>query len=100
MTRPHFCQLSERHFGAGSDGMIWNPSPPLRTSKCAFSTPTASEARMCGNGIRCVGKYVYEKEYTGKTHLTIETLSGIRTLDLALNPESAACIGGYGYCRL
>jgi diaminopimelate epimerase len=43
-----------------------------------------SEARMCGNGIRCVGKYVYDKGYTDKTHLTIETLSGIKTLDLLI----------------
>lgn len=40
---------------------------------------------MCGNGIRCVGKYVYDKGYTDKKHLTIETLSGIRTLDLQVS---------------
>ena len=41
-----------------------------------------SEAKMCGNGIRCVGKYVFDKGYTDKTHLTVETLSSIKTLDL------------------
>ena len=43
-----------------------------------------SEAMMCGNGIRCVGKYVYDKGYTDKTHLAVETLSGIRTLDMQI----------------
>jgi diaminopimelate epimerase len=43
-----------------------------------------SEAKMCGNGIRCVGKYVYDKGIIGKTHLTVETLSGIKTLDLSV----------------
>ena len=77
-------KLSERHFGAGSDGMIWISKSTIADFKMRIFNADGSEARMCGNGIRCVGKYVYEKGYTGKTHLTIETLSGIRTLDLAL----------------
>ena len=47
-----------------------------------------SEAKMCGNGIRCVGKYVYDKGYTDETHLTIETLSGIRTLEFDVRSGS------------
>ena len=43
-----------------------------------------SEAKMCGNGIRCVGKFVYDKGYTDKTHLSVETLSGVKTLDLQI----------------
>lgn len=43
-----------------------------------------SEAKMCGNGIRCVGKYVFDKGYTDRTHLRIETLSGLRELDLQI----------------
>ena len=75
-------KLSDRHFGAGSDGMIWiTPSQTADFGMRIFNAD-GSEAKMCGNGIRCVGKYVYDKGYTNKTHLRIETLSGIRTLDL------------------
>ncbi len=75
-------RLSERHFGAGSDGMIWiTPSETADFGMRIFNAD-GSEAMMCGNGIRCVGKYVYDRGYTDKTHLIIETLSGLRTLDL------------------
>ena len=54
-------QLSDRHFGAGSDGMIWiSPSTVADFSMRIFNAD-GSEAKMCGNGIRCVGKYVYDK---------------------------------------
>ena len=77
-------RLSERHFGAGSDGMIYiGPSDKADFSMRIFNAD-GSEAMMCGNGIRCVGKYVYDKGYTDKTRLTIETLSGIKTLTLHL----------------
>lgn len=75
-------KLSERHFGAGSDGMIYISPSKIADFKMRIFNADGSEAKMCGNGIRCVGKYVYDKGYTDKTHLTIETLSGIRTLDL------------------
>ena len=75
-------RLSDRHFGPGSDGMIWiSPSEKADFSMRIFNAD-GSEARMCGNGIRCVGKYVYDKGYTDKTRLTIETLAGLRTLEL------------------
>lgn len=75
-------RLSERHFGAGSDGMIWIYPSDRADFNMRIYNADGSEAAMCGNGIRCVGKYVFEKGYTQKTHLTIETRSGIRTLDL------------------
>lgn len=75
-------RLSDRHFGPGSDGMIWiSPSNKADFSMRIFNAD-GSEARMCGNGIRCVGKYVYDKGYTDKTRLTIETLAGLRSLEL------------------
>jgi len=75
-------RLSDRHFGAGADGMIYiAPSVAADFSMRIFNAD-GSEAKMCGNGIRCVGKYLYDKGYTDRTSLTIETLSGIRTLDL------------------
>ncbi|MBQ8358131.1 MAG: diaminopimelate epimerase [Clostridia bacterium] len=75
-------KLSERHFGAGSDGMIYISPSAVADFKMRIFNADGSEAKMCGNGIRCVGKYVYDKGYTDKTRLRIETLSGIRTLDL------------------
>lgn len=75
-------QLSDRHFGAGSDGMIYICPSSVADFKMRIFNADGSEAKMCGNGIRCVGKYVYDKGYTNKLHLRIETLSGIRTLNL------------------
>ena len=77
-------KLSERHFGAGSDGMIWISPSAAADFKMHIFNADGSEAKMCGNGIRCVGKYVHDKGYTDKTHLTVETHSGVKTLDLRL----------------
>lgn len=78
-------KLSDRHFGAGSDGMIWISPSKVADFKMRIFNADGSEAKMCGNGIRCVGKYVYDKGYTDKTYLKIETLSGIRTLKLSVS---------------
>ena len=75
-------KLSDRHFGAGSDGMIYISPSRIADFKMRIFNADGSEAKMCGNGIRCVGKFVYDKGYTDKQHLEIETLSGIKTLDL------------------
>ena len=75
-------KLSERHFGAGSDGMIYISPSDIADFKMRIFNADGSEARMCGNGIRCVGKYVYDKGCTDKTSLKIETLSGIKYLNL------------------
>lgn len=75
-------KLSDRHFGIGSDGIIIIAPSKVADFKMRIFNADGSEAKMCGNGIRCVGKYVYDKGYTDKTNLSIETLSGIRTLNL------------------
>ena len=75
-------QLSDRHFGVGSDGMIYISPSQVADFQMRVFNADGSEGMMCGNGIRCVGKYVYDKGYTDKTTLTIETLSGIKTLRL------------------
>ena len=75
-------RLSDRHFGAGSDGMIYITPSNVADFKMRIFNADGSEAKMCGNGIRCVGKYVYDKGYTDKKTLTVETLSGIKTLEL------------------
>lgn len=74
--------VSDRHFGIGSDGLIMIlPSKNADFFMRIFNAD-GSEAQMCGNGIRCVGKYVYEKGYTQKKILEIETLAGIKKLEL------------------
>ena len=77
-------RLSDRHFGAGSDGMIYISPSSVADFKMRIFNADGSEALMCGNGIRCVGKYVYDKGYTKKTALRIETLSGIKDVGLTL----------------
>ena len=82
-------KLSDRHFGIGSDGIISISPSDVADFKMRIFNADGSEAKMCGNGIRCVGKYVYDKGYTKKTRLSIETLSGIRTLDLIVENGKA-----------
>jgi len=77
-------RLSDRHFGAGADGMIYISPSAAADFKMRIFNADGSEAAMCGNGIRCVGKYVYDKGYTDKTRLTVETPAGIKTLALHL----------------
>jgi diaminopimelate epimerase len=84
-------KLSERHFGAGSDGMIWIMPSDNADFKMRIFNADGSEAKMCGNGIRCVGKFVYDHGYTAKDHLLIDTLSGIKALDLKI--EDGVAVG-------
>ncbi len=83
-------RLSERHFGAGSDGMIWILPSRIADFKMRIFNADGSEAKMCGNGIRCVGKFVYDKGLTKKTVLTVETLSGVKTLYLSVENGKVA----------
>ncbi|MCR4696752.1 MAG: diaminopimelate epimerase [Lachnospiraceae bacterium] len=81
-------RLSDRHFGAGSDGMIYiSPSDKADFMMRIFNAD-GSEAKMCGNGIRCVGKYVYDKGYTSKKELKIDTQSGIKYLTLVTDENN------------
>ncbi len=77
-------KLSDRRFGAGSDGMIFISPSSRADFRMRIFNADGSEAKMCGNGIRCVGKYVWDKGYTDKTLLSVETLSGIKTLELSV----------------
>ena len=74
--------VSNRHFGIGSDGLILICKSDVADFKMRMFNSDGSEAEMCGNGIRCVGKFVYDKGFTDKTTVTIETLAGIKTLEL------------------
>ncbi len=74
--------VSNRHFGIGADGLILICKSEKADFKMRMFNSDGSEAEMCGNGIRCVGKFVYDKEFTDKTTVRIETLAGIKTLKL------------------
>lgn len=77
-------EMSDRHTGVGGDGIILICPSDVADFKMRIFNADGSEARMCGNGSRCVGKYVYDKGLTDKTKITLETLSGIKVLDLYL----------------
>lgn len=79
--------ISDRHFGVGSDGLILICKSKIADFKMQMFNSDGSEAEMCGNGIRCVGKFVYDKGLTKKTKLKIETLSGIKLLDLIVEND-------------
>ena len=74
--------VSNRHFGIGSDGLILICKSDVADFKMKMFNSDGSEAEMCGNGIRCVGKFIYDKKFTDKTTLSIETLAGIKILEL------------------
>ena len=78
-------QVSDRHFGIGSDGLIL--IGPSQQADCTMDIYNAdgSRALMCGNGLRCVGKFVYDNGIVQKEELTVETGSGIRTLKLSVS---------------
>ena len=75
-------KVSDRHFGIGSDGLILICKSEIADFKMRILNSDGSEAEMCGNGIRCVGKFVYDNGLTTKTDLKIETLAGIKELVL------------------
>lgn len=72
--------VSNRNFGVGSDGLILVEKSNVADFKMTMFNSDGSQAEMCGNGIRCVAKFVYDKGLTDKTNLKIETLAGIKTL--------------------
>ena len=79
--------LSRPHFGIGSDGLILIGKSDVADFSMHIYNNDGSEAMMCGNGTRCVGKYVYDHQLTDKTTVTLETLSGIKTIQLQLGED-------------
>ena len=77
-------KVSDRHFGIGSDGLILIKPADEADFEMEMYNADGSKAQMCGNGIRCVGKYVYDHGLTNKTRLHILTGSGIKVLDLTV----------------
>lgn len=78
-------RLSEPHFGVGGDGIILICPSDKADAQMRIFNADGSEGKMCGNGIRCVGKYLYEHDMVdGRTRITVDTLSGIKMLHLTV----------------
>ena len=82
--------LCDRHYGIGADGLILICPSKVSDFKMEIYNSDGSVAGMCGNGIRCLGKYVYDYRLTGKETLSIETKSGIRNMYLHIQ-DGKAC---------
>ncbi len=84
--------VSDRHMGIGSDGLIMiNPSKQADFEMAMYNAD-GSRGEMCGNGIRCVAKYVYDYGLTDKTQISVETLGGIKYLDLTVEDGKVALV--------
>lgn len=85
-------RISDRHFGVGSDGLIMiNPSEKADFEMEMYNAD-GSRGEMCGNGIRCVAKYVYDYGLTDKTSISVETLGGIKYLDLTVEDGKVSLV--------
>ncbi len=93
-------KLSDRHFGIGGDGVIFiNPSP-MADFEMEMYNADGSRSEMCGNGIRCVAKYVYDKGLTDKVHISIVSAGQIKYLDLTVEKENSSDRGTVGLVRV
>ena len=84
--------VSDRHFGIGSDGLILIKSSEAADFEMAMYNADGSRGEMCGNGIRCVAKYVYDHGLTDKKEITVETLAGIKVLNLTVNDNKVESV--------
>ena len=84
LTTHFISQVSDRHFGIGSDGIIVILESDQYDFKMRMFNKDGSEGKMCGNGIRCFAKFVYDHHLTTKTFLQIETLSGVKSAYLTV----------------
>ena len=80
-------KVSDRHFGIGSDGLILIKPSDKADFFMDMYNADGSRGKMCGNGIRCVGKFVYDNKLTDKTTVTIDTLSGVKTIKLNIGSD-------------
>ena len=84
--------VSDRHFGIGSDGLITIGPSEIADFRMRIYNADGSEAEMCGNGIRCVAKYVYDHKLTDKTEITVETGTGVKTLQLTVEDDKVTLV--------
>lgn len=85
-------KLSNRHFSIGADGLVLIDKSDVADFSMRMFNADGSEGEMCGNAIRCVGKYVYERGLCRKTNLTISTLAGIKSLQLYIKDEKVKTV--------
>lgn len=85
-------KVSDRHFGIGSDGLILIKPSEVADFEMEMYNADGSRGEMCGNGIRCVAKYVYDYGLTDKTSISVETLGGIKYLDLTVEHGKATLV--------
>lgn len=84
--------ISDRHFGIGADGLVMILPSEIADFKMRIFNADGSEAKMCGNATRCIGKFVYELGHTKKKNITLETLSGIKHLSLQVENEKVVSV--------
>lgn len=85
-------KLSDRHFGVGSDGLVLILPSTKADFRMRMFNSDGSEAEMCGNASRCIGKYVYDKGLTKKTSVSLETKAGIKILELHVENGSVKSV--------
>ena len=81
--------LCDRHFGIGADGLILALPSSQADARMRIINSDGSEAEMCGNGLRCLGKFLYETGLCRKTPMRVETLAGLLTLALETGDDGA-----------
>lgn len=84
--------LSDRHFGIGSDGLILIKPSKVADFAMGMYNSDGSEGAMCGNGVRCVAKYVYDYGLTDKTSISLETKAGIKYLEMDIQDGKVATV--------
>ncbi len=82
-------RLSDRHKSIGGDGIVMILPSQCADARMRMFNADGSEGKMCGNAIRCVGKYLFDQGYVDKTEICIETLSGIKTLNMTIEQNKA-----------
>ena len=84
--------MSERHFGVGADGLVLILPSETADFRMRMFNLDGSEGEMCGNAVRCIGKYVYERGMTKKEEIALETLGGIKYLKLHIQQEQVIAV--------
>ncbi len=82
-------RMCDRHRGVGADGLLIVLQSDKADARMRIFNSDGTEAQMCGNGIRCVGKHIYDTAASKPGHLTIETLAGLKELAISRNPSNA-----------
>ncbi|HWP50080.1 MAG TPA: diaminopimelate epimerase [Clostridia bacterium] len=85
-------RLSDRHFGVGGDGVVLICPSEMADVKMRMFNADGSEGKMCGNATRCIGKYAYERGLAKRPVMTLETLSGIKTLKLTVENDEVTAV--------